>query len=312
MLFFNYVFPVGDPRVSGMEQQEIIEKHIQAYIGRMPSLSTTVSKVLEICNLPNASANDLNRVISLDPVLTAHVLKLINSAYYALPNQVSSLARAIIMLGLNTVKNLALSTAVVGAIGKKASFSALPMDPFWGHSICVGVTAKALAAMRGVAVSQREEYFVAGMLHDLGKIPLNVCFAEQYGQALQLAALEQGSLARAEQLFVGLDHGMVGRLMAEKWRLSGSIVEAMSRHHAPEQATDESRVLVATVALANLYANTYEIGSAGDLFPESAFLFTILDLMGLRWADLWPLAEVVRLEIEKAQVFLHLDDKEAR
>ena len=312
MLFFNYVFPVGDPRVSGMEQQEIIEKHIQAYIGRMPSLSTTVSKVLEICNLPNASANDLNRVISLDPVLTAHVLKLINSAYYALPNQVSSLARAIIMLGLNTVKNLALSTAVVGAIGKKASFSVLPMDSFWGHSICVGVTAKALAAMRGVAVSQREEYFVAGMLHDLGKIPLNVCFAEQYGQALQLAALEQGSLARAEQLFVGLDHGMVGRLMAEKWRLSGSIVEAMSRHHAPEQATDDCRVLVATVALANLYANIYEIGSAGDLFPESAFLFTILDLMGLRWADLWPLAEVVRLEIEKAQVFLHLDDKEAR
>ncbi|MDP2104936.1 MAG: HDOD domain-containing protein, partial [Desulfobulbaceae bacterium] len=90
-----------------MESSDHLTHVIQAYIDRMPSLSTTVNKVLEVCNSPKTSANDLNRVISLDPVLTGHVLKLINSAYYSLPNQVSSLARAIIMLGLNTVKNLA-------------------------------------------------------------------------------------------------------------------------------------------------------------------------------------------------------------
>ena len=82
-------------------------KLVQRYIDKMPSLSTTVTKVLEICNKPNTSPNDLNRVISLDPVLTGQVLKLINSAYYSLPNQITSLTRAIIMLGLNTVKNLA-------------------------------------------------------------------------------------------------------------------------------------------------------------------------------------------------------------
>lgn len=295
-----------------MDQQALLEQRIQNYIGRMPSLSTTVSKVLEICNLPNASANDLNRVISLDPVLTANVLKLINSAYYALPNQITSLARAIIMLGLNTVKNLALSTAVIGAIGKSSSFSALPMDPFWAHSICVGVTAKALAAARGVPISQREEYFVAGMLHDLGKIPLNVCFADPYAQAMQLAALEQGSLLRAEQLFVGIDHGRCGRLIAEKWRLSGSIVEALAWHHAPEQTSEEHRTLVATVALANLYANTYEIGSAGDLFPESVFLLNVLEMLGVSWADLRPLHETVQVEIAKAQVFLQLQEGEGK
>ena len=84
-------------------------KKIQAYIARMPSLPTTVIKVLETCNDPNACANDLKRVISLDPVLTGRVLKLINSAYYSLGNPISSLTRAIIMLGVNTVKNLALS-----------------------------------------------------------------------------------------------------------------------------------------------------------------------------------------------------------
>ncbi len=293
-----------------MDPQEHFIRKIQDYIDRMPSLSTTVTKVLEVCNSPNASANDLNRVISLDPVLTGHVLRLINSAYYSLPNQISSLARATIMLGLNTVKNLALSTAVVGALGKKASFKTLPMDAFWAHSICVGVTAKALAAVRGVPSANREEYFVAGMLHDLGKIPLNTCFSENYGQALQLASLEQGSLLRAEQLLVGVDHGVAGRLIGEKWRLSAGIIEALARHHDPAQASDAHRDLVCTVALANLYANIYEIGSAGDIFPDYAFLMTILEIMGLKWTDLQPMQAIVNSEIDKAQVFLHLTERE--
>lgn len=294
-----------------MDRQDPLIQKIQYYIDRMPSLSTTVAKVLEVCNSPATSANDLNRVISLDPVLTGHVLKLINSAYYSLPNQISSLARAIIMLGLNTVKNLALSTAVVGALGKRASFKTLPMDAFWAHSICVGVTAKALAVLRNVPGTAREEYFVAGMLHDLGKIPLNTCFADNYGQALQLAALEQSPLLKVEQLLVGVDHGLAGRLIGEKWRLSPAIIESLAYHHAPEQASEEHGGLVATVALANLYANIYEIGSAGDLFPESAFLMTILELMGLRWADLQPMQAIVNSEIDKAQIFLHLTEKEA-
>ena len=89
---------------------------IRAYIDGMPGLSTTVVKVLETCNNPKSSAHDLQRVISLDPVLTGRVLKLINSAYYSLGKPVSSLTRAIIMLGLNTVKNLALSFSVIEAL----------------------------------------------------------------------------------------------------------------------------------------------------------------------------------------------------
>lgn len=295
-----------------MDRQDPLIQKIQIFIDRMPSLSTTVSKVLEVCNSPKTSANDLNRIISLDPVLTGHVLKLINSAYYSLPNQISSLARAIIMLGLNTVKNLALSTAVIGALGKKSSFTTLPMDAFWAHSIGVGVTAKAMAAVRNIPAIEREEYFVAGMLHDLGKIPLNTCFSENYGLALQMAALEQGPLLNAEQLLVGVDHGTAGRLIGEKWRLSPAIIEGLTHHHAPEQAPDEHRDLVATVALANVYANIHKIGSAGDLYPESDLLDRILEGMGLNWDDLQPLQAIVNSEIEKAQVFLHLTEQETK
>ncbi len=293
-----------------MDSKDSQVAKIQKYVDRMPSLSTTVTKVLDVCNAPNASPNDLNRVISLDPVLTGQVLKLINSAYYSLPNQISSLARAIIMLGLNTVKNLALSTAVIATIGKHASFKTLPMDDFWSHSICVGVTAKALAAQKKVPIAEREEYFVAGMLHDLGKIPLNNCFVAEYTQSLQLADLEQGPLIRSEKLLVGIDHGYTGRLIAEKWQLSETLIQALSLHHDPASASAENRTIVATVALANLYANIYEIGSAGDHFPRASFLMDVLDLMGMSWNDLAPLYKIVRSEIDKAQVFLQVAEKE--
>lgn len=281
-------------------------KVIQKFIDRMPSLSTTVTKVLEICNRPNTSANDLNRVISLDPVLTGQVLKLINSAYYSLPNQISSLTRAIIMLGLNTVKNLALSTAVLGSMGKAAAFQSLSMDEFWTHSICVGVTAKALAGKKGVPAMMQEEYFVSGLLHDLGKIPLNNCFAAEYQQSLELAKLEQGALVRAEEMMMGLDHGMVGKMIAEKWQLSDTLIDMLNHHHTPEEASSVNRSLVAIVALANFYANLYDIGSAGDHYPDVSQLAPLLKYLGVGWEDLAALNKTVQQEIDKAQVFLRV------
>ena len=131
-----------------MQEKDRILAVIQGYISRMPSLPITVSKILQICNDPRTSPVDLNQVISLDPVLMGRVMKLINSAYYSLPNQITSLVRAIIMLGINTVKNLALSTAVLGNLTGKGNFQALNIDGFWRHSLCVGVTAKLIAVKR--------------------------------------------------------------------------------------------------------------------------------------------------------------------
>ena len=129
-----------DRRTSKLEK-------IRLFVDKMPSLSTTVSKVLEICSRPDTVPNDLNRVISLDPVLAGQVLKLINSAYYSLMNKVTSLTRAIIMLGLNTVKNLALSTAIIRSVGQAKKSQALPIREFWAHSIAVGVMATVAIAL---------------------------------------------------------------------------------------------------------------------------------------------------------------------
>ena len=281
-------------------------KRIENYISRMPSLSTTVTKVLEVCNSPNTSPNDLNRVISLDPVLTGKVLRLINSAYYSLPSRITSLTRAIIMLGLNTVKNLALSTAILESVGGKDSFRALQMDRFWTHSICVGVTAKSLSRVIGVPMAQREEYFVTGLLHDLGKIPLNNRFPEDYMKALELTSLKNPPLFESEGIVFGIDHMEVGLMIGEKWRLNDAMIESLRFHHNPETAKEDNRNIVAIVALANACTNIFEIGAAGDVPPGDPILMDLLDLVGIKWNTITNLQKTVMDEIDKAKIFLQV------
>ena len=188
-------------------------KKIKAYIARMPSLSTTVVKVLDTCNDPMASANDIKRVVSLDPVLTARVLKLINSAYYSLGKPVASLSRAIIMLGVNTVKNLALSSTIIEKLNSVSSGPSFSTDDFWNHSLSVGVVAKLLANFTGVPATKREEYFVAGLLHDIGKIPLHRKFPDDYHRICESTRNGRDELFRNEVKCLGIDHAAVGKII---------------------------------------------------------------------------------------------------
>ena len=183
---------------------DIALRKIEAYIQKMPSLPTTVAKVLDVCNNPKTSPGDLNQVISLDPVLVGRVLKLINSAYYGLGQQVTSLVRAIIMLGINTVKNLALSTAVLRNLTSKKDFQALDMEGFWRHSLCVGVAAKVLARKRNVDSKLLDEYFTAGLLHDIGKIAIHAVLSHEYVQAIADSDRRQISLHLAEANALGI------------------------------------------------------------------------------------------------------------
>lgn len=285
--------------------RETVTKTITASIGKMPSLPTTVAKILQVCSNPKALPADLNQVISLDPVLMGKVLRLINSAYYSMPNQVTSLVRAVIMLGINTVKNLALSTAVLGNLGKGPAGNVLNLEGFWRHSICVGVTAKQIAKKRGVDVKLQEEYFAAGLLHDLGKIPLNNFLPDVYIQALEFADRDHRPLYSAETHILGMNHGEVGKLVADAWKLDASILDTISHHHALGAYNGPHRDVVFAVAAANSFANTMEIGYSGDRHPE-AIPKSVFDHLGLDWDYLEQIEDTISAEIEKAQVFLQV------
>ena len=279
---------------------------LKSYIDKMPSLPTTVTKILEICNDPKTSPADLNRIISIDPVLMGKVMKLINSAYYGLSQEITSLVRAIIMLGINTVKNLALSTAVLGTLGSSKNFQALNMEGFWRHSLCVGVTSKLIAMQRRVDKKNIEEYFIAGLLHDIGKIPLNNRLSEQYIATMGVSDRKNLPLFRAEHETLAINHADVGKLIVENWKLGAEICDAVSFHHAIGEYRGPHLDILYTVALANYFANMNEIGFSGDRYPERLDP-AVVEHLGISMDFLEDEMEFrVNDEIEKARIFLQL------
>jgi HD-like signal output (HDOD) protein len=278
---------------------------IQNFIDRMPALPVTMHRIIEICNDPRTSPADLNQVISIDPVLMGKVLRLINSAYYGLNAQITSLVRAIIMLGLNTIKNLALSTAVLGSLGSKATFGALNADAFWMHSLSVGVLSKKIALGRNVQKNQVEEFFIAGLLHDLGKLPLNKVFSDEYFSVIAESERSRKELHDVEVAMMGFDHCMVGRAIMNTWNLTDVIQDCVIYHHTPLEYQGVNLDYVYTVTAANFLVNDAEIGFAGDRYPDMPPP-VVWERLGISDDYMDKIKDEVLAEIEKAKVFLKI------
>lgn len=286
-----------------MEEREKIVRQLSNYINKMPSLSTTVAKILEICNDPKTQPADLNQVISLDPVLMGKVMRLINSAYYGMSQEITSLARAIVMLGLNTVKNLALSTAVLGKLYKANQFQAINMEGFWRHSMAVGVIGKHIAKFRHVNAQSEEEYFISGLLHDIGKIPLNYVFPEKYLMAMGISDRNQEPIFKAEMKVFPVSHAKVGELIAKAWNLGEIIKSAIAFHHNPLEYTGKYKDIVYTVSVADYFASFLDIGFSGNRVPQVPDE-ELMSSLGITMKILDEIEDSVYSEIEKASVFL--------
>ena len=277
-------------------------KKLDGYIKNIPSLSTTLSKVLEICNNPKASPADLNHIISLDPILVGRVLKLINSAYYGLA--VTSMVKAITLLGTNTVKNLALSSAIIGSVNKN-EIQGLNSEGYWRHSLCVGVAAKIIARKRGIDPNLHEEYFAAGLLHDIGKIPLNAVLPREYLLTVKSADTAKVSLVRAEAEYLGITHNEVGARVFRMWRIEGALEDAVIHHHNAAAYTGKYRDLLYNVAAANYFACLMEIGFAGDCHSEKPAP-PVWETLGISLDLFEDIRPMVDEEMAKAQIFLNL------
>ncbi|MCL1818705.1 MAG: HDOD domain-containing protein, partial [Spirochaetaceae bacterium] len=198
-------------------------------------------------------------------------------------------------------------TAVLGNIGKNAAANSLNMDGFWLHSLSVGVLSKMIARARGVDPRILEEYFIAGLLHDIGKIPLNNTLTTEFVQAMSRADREHICLYRAEAECIGFDHCAAGFLIGESWKFGGEILDTIKCHHAPESCAQENRPFVYTVAAADFYVNTTGIGFSGSRYPEK-IPEAVQSWLGISWESLEAMHGELMQEIEKAQVFLKINE----
>ncbi|MFZ7125424.1 MAG: HDOD domain-containing protein [Desulfobacterales bacterium] len=197
----------------------------------LPTLPRTVLRITEGINNPKSSARDLAKVITDDQVLTARLLKLVNSSFYGFPQRITTVTGAIVLLGFDAIRNLLLSTSVFDLFTGDTKALLAQREALWDHSLGTAVAAKAIAQELG---SDRiEEIFVCGLLHDIGKIVQMLYLQEHYLQILDIMAHKKISFVEAEAETGALSHADIGHLLASRWNLPPVVAVTIDHHHAP-------------------------------------------------------------------------------
>lgn len=229
-----------------------------ADLGEVATLPEVTVKIIQIVENPKSTARDLHDVIKNDPALSARLLKVVNSAFYGLPGQIASIDRAIVLLGLSAVKNIAIAasmTHLFNASGAIPGFSGLEV---WKHSIAVGVAARLLSSAQGRP--SVEESFLTGLIHDLGLLVERQVFGKKLGEVIARHQTEGGDFCKIEQEILGADHQAFGMALATKWRFPMNLCTAIGYHHKPMDLAPVSRELGVLIHVADVLACRAGVG----------------------------------------------------
>jgi HD-like signal output (HDOD) protein len=221
-------------------------KAIAAKVGDLPALPHVAARVLELVADAHANASDLERVMSRDPALVARVLKLANSALFGRRGTISTLSRAVVMLGFKTVHSLVIA-ASTEALFRSASVN-FKEKLLWEHAVGTALAAGFLARL--CRYGGVEEAFLAGLLHDIGKVVLDTNLGERYHIVVERVYNDGARFVEAERELLGFDHAEVGSLVIRKWNLPAALEEAVRLHHRVRGALVDP-TLCAIVSLAN-------------------------------------------------------------
>ena len=228
----------------------------------LPSAPAVVHQLTALMSQEEVGASEIARIVETDQAFTARTLKLVNSPFYGFTRQITSVDEAVAMLGTGTLQQLLLATSVVSSLGTDSS--ALPMDDFWMHSFSVGVIAKHLLANQPAEI--RNEAFMCGVLHDIGRLLFVRMDAERYARFYDGGGTVI-DLAKETQWF-GANHQEVGQVLAQKWNFPAPFATAIAYHHAPEDAP-QSPKLVAAIHVADISCHALNLGRSGNEFVSS-------------------------------------------
>lgn len=258
--------------MSGFATADEVVKAV-SHVATLPEMHL---RLLEVMSNPRSSAMDMAQVISRDPGLTSRLLKRSNSAFYGVGSSVGTVSRAITVVGIGQLRELSLSTSVVKLFNKLPQ-DLLRMDDFWQHSVLVGVLARELALL--LQLPETEEAFVAGLLHDLGRVLMVAAMPVEVRKALLFARASGRWLTQVEQDQFGYTHAQVGGALFRLWGLPKSLQAVAEFHHVPEMVT-RHRKLVELVHLADALAHSLNLGNSGEtrIPPFQADLWELLEL----------------------------------
>ena len=240
-----------------MQARELVNGALE-----VPSLPMIFTRIDESVNNPRSSLADIGKIISEDSSLTARLLKIVNSAFYSFPSKIETISRAVTIVGTQQLRDLALATSVMKL------FQGIPpelmdMEAFWKHSIGCGVTARVLATYRREANVER--FFVAGILHDIGRLILCMKDPDWMKMAITRCRNNDELLFKIEYEELGFDHAAVGRVLLQNWKLPASLEETVAFHHNPEAAT-RYPIEAAIIHVADVISHVLQLGNSGERF----------------------------------------------
>jgi HD-like signal output (HDOD) protein len=217
------------------------------------TLPEVTAKIIATVEDPKSSAQALHKIVSHDPALVTRILKVVNSAFYGLPGQIGSIERAIVLLGLNAVKNIAVA-ASLGQLFRGAKLcEGFTAKDLWKHCVSVGVASRDLA--KQMKLPMADEAFLAGMIHDVGVLVSLQLWPEQLRavcERARVAAAGGGpTFCEMEREMIGVDHQQLGQALAEQWKFPRSCQLVAGHHHNPTTTGDASRLIVGLVYAAD-------------------------------------------------------------
>lgn len=272
---------------------------LTAAVDSMPAFPKSVHKILTLTRDVACAPKDLVHVIEKDPVVTVKVLRVVNSAYYGLSRQITSIDQAVVFLGFNAIKNLALSIAAIGMLPDS------PMAGFDGqrylfHSLTCASMARQLA--QRLPQADPQDCFIAGLLHDFGKVVVAQFMPVEFRRSVELSLWRDISLHEALQEVVGVDHAAIGAMLACKWHFADDLVQTIAHLHHPEQYDTDMMACVCAGNQVSKYMG-YDFGArrpAHELAP------TVARRLGGKLQDaVAALGDVTPL-VEEATVFSKL------
>ena len=256
---------------------EIVKK-----VSTIATLPEVTAKIISTVEDPKSSATRLHQIVSHDPALVTRILKVVNSAFYGLPGQIASVERAIVLLGLNAIKNIAVAASIGQLFRAGKLCDGFSAKDLWTHCIAVGVTARDLAKQMKLPIA--DEAFLAGMIHDVGILLQLQTSPEQLKEVCEKAKTSESNFCELERQVIGIDHQQLGAALAEQWKFPHSCQLVAGHHHNPMALSDQHRILVALVYVADVICCQSRHG-----FNLTAFRQT-LDPAALAAAGLDPAA----------------------
>lgn len=243
-----------------MDKNLMIEraKILVEAVDDLPTIPIVATKILQLLDDPDVSVEEIADLMLTDQVMTARVMKLLNSPVYKPTQEITSLKRALVYLGLRHVRELALTTSVINAFD--GTSGALELNSFWEHSFGVGMVSKIIA--QKVGYKDLEKAYIAGIIHDLGEVFLSNFLQEPFSEVLEHIKAHPVKLVDAEEKLLGTTHCEIGLCMAQKWNFPDAYCDVIAHHHAPDEATDD-RILCAIVNLSDLFCTVRGLNYGG-------------------------------------------------